>query len=495
MHNCLNRLNAIILSVALLSVVVSGAVLVCEPEPALAERSMAEIERLQKSAEEFQKLFAAVADYVKPAVVHVKAVKVMKAEQFEGFHPFGRGFPFGDEFFDRFFRRRMPKEFRQQGFGSGVIVDSKGYILTNNHVIEEADEIYVIMPGTKGKEIKAEVIGTDPPTDVAVIKIEGDGLPVATLGDSDKVRIGDWVLAIGNPFGLTQTVTAGIISATGRANVGIADYEDFIQTDAAINPGNSGGPLVNLNGEVIGINTAIFTRTGGYMGVGFAIPINMAKVVMDSLIKHKKVVRGWLGVAIQDITAELAESFGLPSTEGVLVSDVTSNSPAEKGGMKRGDVILEYQGKKVEDINQLRILVAQTPVGTKASLKILRDNRPMNLTITIGEQPAELFARGPGAVSPTREFGMSLENLTPELARRFGYEDEMGGVLVVDVEPGSLAEMAGIRSGDLIKEVNRERVHNLQEFWEVVERSPEEKGLLLLVKRGMTTRYILLKQK
>ncbi|MFQ5862261.1 MAG: DegQ family serine endoprotease [Candidatus Brocadiales bacterium] len=492
MRKRLRRLSIILLGPALLVLFISGSP-ICKTSSARAERSTAEIEKLQESAEQFQRLFSEVAEYVKPSVVHVKAVKIMKTEKFEQFHPFGRGFPFGDEFFDRFFRRRMPKEFRQQGFGSGVIVDSKGYILTNNHVVEDADEIYVIMPGKK-KELKAEIVGADPPTDVAVIKIEGDGLPVATLGDSDGVRIGDWAIAVGNPFGLTETVTAGIISATGRANVGIADYEDFIQTDAAINPGNSGGPLVNLKGEVIGINTAIFTRTGGYQGIGFAIPINMAKTVMQSLIAHKKVVRGWLGVAIQDISEELAESFGLPSAEGILVSDVTHDSPAEKGGMQRGDVILEYQGKKVEDINHLRILVAQTPVGTKASLKVLRENKPKYLTITIGEQPADLFARGPAAaMQPSRDYGMTLENLTPELARRFGYEDEVGGVLVADVEPGGQAEMAGIRSGDLIKEVNRERVHNRQEFFQIVEKSPEEKGLLLLVKRGTTTRYVLLK--
>ncbi|MFQ5956143.1 MAG: DegQ family serine endoprotease [Candidatus Brocadiales bacterium] len=480
------------LSAAFLVIFISGAP-IFKTESVLAERSTAEIERLQESAQQFQKLFGEVADYVKPSVVHVKAVKIMKAQEFEQFHPPGRGFPFGDEFFDRFFRGRLPKEFRQQGFGSGVIVDSRGYILTNNHVVQDADEIYVIMPGKK-KEIKAEVIGTDPPTDVAVIKIEGDGFPVARLGDSDVVKVGDWALAVGNPFGLTQTVTAGIISATGRANVGIADYEDFIQTDAAINPGNSGGPLVNLKGEVIGVNTAIFTRTGGYMGVGFAIPVNMAKSVMESLIAHKKVVRGWLGVAIQDITEELAESFGLPSAEGVLVSDVTHDSPAEKGGMQRGDVILEFEGKTVEDINHLRNLVARTAVGTKASVKVLRENKPQQLTIAIGEQPAELFARGPGgAVPPSRDYGMSLENLTPELARRFGYEDEVGGVVITDVVPGGEAQMAGIQPGDLIKEVNRERIHNMQEFWQVVEKSAKDKGLLLLVKRGMTTRYILLK--
>ncbi|MEE9515427.1 MAG: DegQ family serine endoprotease, partial [Candidatus Brocadiales bacterium] len=429
--------------------------------------------------------------------------------QFRQLHPPGGGggggggggpFGFGDEFFERFFRGRMPKEFRQQGFGSGVIVDQRdgnAYILTNNHVVEGADEIYVIMPGKK-KELKAEIVGADPPTDVAVIKIDGDGLPVAKLGNSDDVHVGDWVLAVGNPFGLTQTVTSGIISAVGRANVGIADYEDFIQTDAAINPGNSGGPLVNLQGEVIGINSAIFTRTGGYQGIGFAIPINMAKTVMNSLIEHKKVIRGWLGVSIQDVSEELAESFGLPVAEGVLIGDVTPDSPAERAGVQRGDVVVGYQGKKVDDTNDLRNLVAQTPVGTEASLEVIRDNKPVHLTVDIGEQPADLFARGgapgePEAAEPPRDYGMSLEDLDPNLAQRFGYEDETEGVLVTDVMPGGLASTAGLRPGDLVKEVNRQRITNLADFWRIAEESPKEKGLLLLVKRGKTTRYVLLK--
>jgi serine protease Do len=445
--------------------------------------------KLEETAQLFERLFSEVSEKVKPAVVHVRAVKIMKGEEFEKFHPpfGGRELPFGEEFFDRFMRPRMPKEFRQQGFGSGVIVDSKGYVLTNNHVVEEADELFVTI-GEK-KEFKAKVIGRDQPTDVAVIKIEAENLPVATLGDSDKIKIGDWAIAIGNPFGLSQTVTAGIISATGRSRVGIADYEDFIQTDAAINPGNSGGPLVNLRGEVIGINTAIFTRTGGYQGIGFAIPINMAKTVMKSLIETGKVTRGWLGVAIQDVTEDLAKSFNLSTTQGTLVSDVTPNSPAEKAGMLRGDVIVEFEGREIRDMSHLRNTVAQTPVGKVAKVKVLREGKPVELAVTIGEQPADLFAKG-GPAEPTKDFGMTLDTLTPEMSKRFGYEGEMG-VVVMDVEPGSVAERAGIQSGDLIKEVNRERVHNLQEYRVVVSKMPADKGLLLLVKRGNFTRYVL----
>ncbi|HHT9117546.1 MAG TPA: DegQ family serine endoprotease [Candidatus Hypogeohydataceae bacterium YC38] len=472
-----------------LLVAVSFGLYMSGARPSPAADTSAELQKLQESAQIFAKLFNEVSEYVKPSVVHVKATKVLKTEEFERFHPPSGEFPFGDEFFDRFFRGRVPKEFRQQGFGSGVIVDERGYILTNNHVVEGADEIAVTL-GEK-KEFKATVIGADPPTDVAVIKIEAEKLPVAKLGNSDEIKIGDWAIAIGNPFGLTQTVTAGIISATGRANVGIADYEDFIQTDAAINPGNSGGPLVNLKGEVIGINTAIFTRTGGYQGIGFAIPVNMAKAVMNSLIAKGKVTRGWLGVAIQDVTEDLAKSFGLPGPKGVLVSDVTPNSPAERAGMQRGDVIMEYEGKEVKDVNHLRNMVAQTEVGKVANLNVLRNGSTKGLTVTIGEQPTGLFAAA-GAEQPTKDLGMSLEDLTPELARRFGYEKEMG-VVVTDVEPGSKAELSGIQPGDLIKEVNRERIHNLQEFREMTAKTPKEQGLLLLIKRGPLTRYVLIK--
>lgn len=451
--------------------------------------------KLEETAQLFERLFNEVAEKVKPSVVHVKAVKIMKGEEFEKFHPpfGGRELPFGDEF-DRGPRPRMPrefpKEFRQEGAGSGVIVDPKGFILTNNHVVEEADELYVTL-STEKKEYKAKVIGRDQPTDVAVIKIEAENLPAATLGDSDNIKTGNWAIAIGNPFGLNQTVTAGIISATGRSQMRIAEYEDFIQTDAAINPGNSGGPLLNLRGEVIGINTAIFTRTGGYQGIGFAIPINMAKSVMKSLMETGKVTRGWLGVAIQDITPDLAKSFNLVTAQGVLIGDVTPNSPAERAGMQRGDVVVELEGREIRDVNHLRNIVAQTPVGKVAKMKVLRDGKPLELSVTIGEQPADFLAKGGVPQQEiTKNFGMTLDTLTPELAKRFGHEGDMG-VLVVDVEPGSLAERAGVRPGNLIKEVNRERVHNLQEYQAVVSKGPADKGLLLLVKSDNVTHYVL----
>lgn len=304
---------------------------------------------------------------VKPSVVNISSTKTIRR----------RGMPspfFNDPFFKRFFGDEfrsfeMPKEYKQSGLGSGVIVDKDGYILTNNHVVKGADEIKVKL--SDEREFKGKVIGVDPKTDLAVIKIDSNHLPVIKLGDSDKLQVGETVIAIGNPFGLSHTVTSGIVSATGRANVGIADYEDFIQTDAAINPGNSGGALVNVRGELVGINTAIFSTTGGYQGIGFAIPSNMTKVVMDSLIKKGKVIRGWLGVTIQPLTPDLAKQFNLKDKKGVLVADVVEDSPAEKTGIERGDVIVEFDGKKVDDVTDLRNMVANTLPNEEVPIKLI----------------------------------------------------------------------------------------------------------------------------
>src|SRR3989338_876025 len=305
------------------------------------------------------------------------------------------------------------------------------------------------------------------------------------------------VIAIGNALGeFRNTVSVGVVSGLGRtitASSGdfVETIEDVIQTDAAINPGNSGGPLLNLRGEVIGINTAIFTRTGGYQGIGFAIPINMAKAVMKSLMETGKVTRGWLGVAIQDITPDLAKSFNLATSQGALICDVTPNSPAERAGVQRGDVVVELEGREIRDVNHLRNTVAQTPVGKVIKVKVLRDGKPVELSVTIGEQPADFLAKGGVPQQEiTKNFGMTLDTLTPELAKRFGYEGDMG-VVVVDVEPGSPAERAGVQPGDLIKEVNRERVHNLQEYQAMASKGLADKGLLLLAKRGNFTRYVL----
>jgi serine protease Do len=335
--------------------------------------------------------FVEVAKATKPAVVNISTTKVVRS----------RGAPYSPFFNDPFFRRflgddffrefRAPREQREQSLGSGVIVSQEGYIVTNNHVVEGASEIRVLVGDQR--EFKGRVVATDPRTDVAVVKIAGHGLPTIPWGDSDRLQVGEWVLAIGNPFGLNQTVTAGIISATGRANVGIADYEDFIQTDAAINPGNSGGAMVNVRGELIGINTAIFSRSGGYMGIGFAIPSNMVREVMEDLIKRGKVTRGWLGVHIQLLTPDLAKKFGLKEAHGVLVGEVSGGSPAAKAGMKRGDVILELAGKRVEDPEHLRNEVARTEPGKRIPVKIWRGGKEMILQVEIEELPKEVVMR------------------------------------------------------------------------------------------------------
>ena len=468
------------------------------------------------AAQRFEKVFEQVVEQVKPAVVSITSVKVFKhtqqkqrkmpndqyhsqprpgpnqeqdQDQFRDFRDF-----FGDDFFDRFFKPRSPEgEYKVQGLGSGVIIDSeKGYIVTNNHVVEDADELKITL-GDK-REFDGKVVGTDPQTDIAVVKIEGKNLPSAKLGDSDTIRVGQWAIAIGNPFGLSQTVSIGVISATGRANVGVAQYEDMIQTDAAINPGNSGGPLVNIRGEIIGINTAIFTRSGGYQGIGFAIPVNMVKTIMKDLVEKGKVTRGWLGVVIQDITPDLAKSFNVTITEGVLVSEIQENSPAKEAGFERGDIVIEYDGKAIRDVNHLRNAVAQTEIGKKAKVKVLREGKEKELIVKIGEQPADLFAAGTGAVPSGKDLGMTVQNLTKELAKSLGIEED-SGVIVSEVQPGSPAAMSEIREGDLIKEVNRKKISNVAEFKKALSEGDKEKGILMLVKRGDFSRYVIIKTK
>lgn len=466
----------------------------------------------------FEHVFENVVNQVKPAVVSITSVKTFKQskqkqkqrqmpndrfhsqprpgpdqeqeeEQFQQFRDF-----FGDDFYDKFFRPRYPEgDYKIQGLGSGVIIDSeKGYIITNNHVVEDADELKINL-GDK-REFDGKVIGSDPQTDVAVVKIEGKNLPSAKLGDSDTIRAGQWAIAIGNPFGLSQTVSIGVISATGRANVGVAAYEDMIQTDAAINPGNSGGPLVNIKGEIIGINTAIFTRSGGYQGIGFAIPINMVKIIMKDLVEKGKVTRGWLGVVIQDIDPALAKSFNVTVTEGVLVSDIQDGSPAKEAGFERGDIVIEYDGKSIRDVNHLRNSVAQTEVNKKVKVKVLRDGKEKELTVKIGEQPADLFAAGPGEAPSGKDLGMTVQNITKEIAKSLGIEEE-SGVIVAEVQPGSPAALSEVREGDLVKEINRKKISNVTEFKKALSEADKEKGVLMLIKRGEFSRYVIIKTK
>ncbi len=374
------------------------------------------------------------------------------------------------------------------GQGSGFLISPDGYILTNNHVVGDSDRVSVQL--LDGREYRAEIIGTDPGSDLAVIKVDESDLPFLQLGDSEKLEVGDWVLAIGNPFGLSHTLTAGIVSAKGRSGIGLNDYEDFIQTDAAINPGNSGGPLVNLDGEVVGINSAIFSRSGGYMGIGFAIPVNMAKNIRDQLIEHGEVRRGRLGVYIQDLTPDLSESFGLKNTQGVLVSQVVEGSPAEDAGLKSGDVVVKIDGDPVDDASALRNRVSLTAPGTQVSLSIIRDGEAEQVKVVLAALDSDKVDQ-PDKTAEVTNSGLSLRQLTPALAKQLGYEDQEG-VLVAEVEPGSIADRAGIKRGYLILEINQHQVSTVEEARRLL-KDGAGKAQLLLVKIGEATQYVVLK--
>ena len=427
------------------------------------------------------KAFVYVAKTVSPAVVTINSEKVVKRRPW---HPF-----MNDEFFRRFFQ--FPEQEQEQilrGLGSGVIVNAHGYILTNNHVIEDADAITVTV---KGKEYEAEIVGKDPASDIAVIKIDKDDLPTVKLGNSDELEVGEWVLAIGNPFSdiLQNTVTAGIVSAKGRTGLNIGggriSYQDFIQTDAAINPGNSGGALVNLKGELVGINTAIVGQAN--VGIGFAIPINLARSVMEQLISKGRVIRGWLGVYIDDINEDVAKGLGLESAKGVQVPRVQEDSPAEKAGVKAGDIILKVNDKVIENADQLRNYIASLSPGTEVDLTIWRDGKEKIITVKLGERPSEQeMAKGETIDVAREKLGLTVQNLTDELAKRFGFEDEKG-VLVADVRRGSPADREGIKVGDLIVSVNRKPVKNVSDFNDIVkELKPNDIVLLRLKRESMS---------
>ena len=400
---------------------------------------------------------------------------------------------FGEDFFKRFFGAPQPKEEKQtvRSLGSGVIVTKDGYILTNNHVVEKADKLSVVI-GDK-KKFSAKVIGADPPTDVAVIKIDVENLPAAMLGDSDKVKVGQWVIAVGNPFQLMHTVTAGIISAKGRSSVGLADYEDFIQTDASINPGNSGGALADLEGHVIGINTAIASPSGGNIGIGFAIPINMAKQVMAELMSKGKIKRGYLDLNPQDIDEDLAKALKLKSTEGALVANVSPGGPAYKAGIKQGDVIVGFDGKSINGSTELRNMVAQLAPGTPAKITLLRNGRETQVTAILGERP-KAQAGGAGREeepqqATSQKLGLSVQTLTPDLAQQLGYKGEQG-VIVADVVAGSAADDAGLQRGDLIKEVNRTAVRTAKDFEDKIKNLKSGDAAALLVRRGQNSVFV-----
>ncbi|MEI7638808.1 MAG: DegQ family serine endoprotease [Syntrophus sp. (in: bacteria)] len=432
--------------------------------------------------------FADLAEKVKPSVVNIGTTKVVRGGTRS---PFGGGAPFdryfGDEFFDRFFGDAPRREFKQQSLGSGFIISSDGYIFTNNHVVEHADKILVKL--SDGREYEAKIIGKDAKTDIALIKIKpSESLPVAEIGDSDKLRVGDWVLAIGNPFGLEQTVTAGIVSAKGRV-IGAGPYDNFIQTDASINPGNSGGPLFNMEGKVIGINTAIVAQG---QGIGFALPISMAKNILPDLKSKGKVSRGWMGVSVQDITEEMAKSLQLKERRGAIVSEVFKGDPAERAGIRAGDIVTEINGKKIKDTHDLLLSIASFHVGDKVSIKIIRDGREMIFQVTVVErkdQPEVAAAKG-GAYE---QFGLAIEDITPEIARYLGIPKKTG-IIVVRVQSGSPADEMGIQPQDIILQVNKVKIASVKEYVREISKKANKGSIMLLIKRGQATFFVALRK-
>jgi len=428
--------------------------------------------------------FSPVVKKVGPAVVQVYTTAHVRQMGFGG--PPGM-----DDFFRQFFGGRMPQqapERIQQGIGSGVITTPDGYILTNNHVVDGADEVKVALQD--GREFDAKVVGRDPKTDVAVLKVKAEKLPAITIADSDKVEVGDFVLAIGNPFGIGQTVTSGIVSATGRAGAIGLDYEDFIQTDAAINPGNSGGALVDAEGRLIGINTAILSRSGGNQGIGFAIPSNLARDVMESIVEDGKVTRGYLGIAIQDVNPALAKAFDIKEAKGALVSDITPNSPAAKAGLKAGDVIVEFNGKQVIDSRRLGLEVARIRPGTEVPLKIDRNGSSKTLQVTVREQPGSekiASSNSSGATEDTGVLnGVAVSDLDNQIRRRMNVPENLNGVIVSEVAPESAAAKAGLRAGDIIMEINRKAVSTADEAIKLTEKSGNKRTLLRVWREGMS---------
>jgi len=433
--------------------------------------------------------FSDIAEKVRPGVVNIQVVKKLKNVGF-GAPPALRG-PFGgrspfEDFFGPFSEDNQPGGFEQRGVGSGFVMSQDGYILTNNHVIEGADKIKVKF--ADGKEFAASVVGRDPKTDLALIKIDGvSSLQPLKLGNSEGLKVGSWVVAIGSPFGLEQTVTVGIVSAKGRV-IGSGPYDNFIQTDASINPGNSGGPLVNMNGEVVGINTAIIPNA---QGIGFAIPVNMATEIIPQLQKNGHVTRGWLGVSIQDVTPELAKSFGLEKNRGALVAEVIKASPAEKAGIEQGDIILTLNGREIVESKELSRMMAATPVGDAVTLSVLRNGKTITCRVSAGEMQEKEVA---SLDSPRESLGLTVQNITPDIARELGM-DKAGGVVVTGVEPGSPASDTGIQPGDVIQGVNQKPVRNVDDFAAKIASAGKQDTVLLLIKRGNNNLFAALSQK
>jgi serine protease Do len=428
--------------------------------------------------------FSELAENVRPGVVNIQVVKKVKnvafgSRDFSG-NPFGEDSPFGD-FFGPYSQGNPSPAPEQRGVGSGFIMSRDGYIVTNNHVVEDAEQIKVKL--ANGKEYDGKIVGRDPKTDLALVKIDGaSDLHPLPLGNSDELKVGSWVVAVGSPFGLEQTVTAGIVSAKGRV-IGSGPYDNFIQTDASINPGNSGGPLINTKGEVVGINTAILAQG---KGIGFAIPVNMAKDIAPQLQEKGHVTRGWFGVSIQEMTPELAKSFGLKEKKGALVSEVVTGSPAEKAGIQQGDVIMEFDGKAVADSQELPRMVASTPVGKSVNVKLWRNGKALDQQVKVSEMEENIEVSK--TASHNKTLGIGVQNITPEMARHLRLKSETG-VVVTRVESGSPAADAGIQTGDIIREVNRTPVKSVEDLVQKLEQAKDQNNILLLVQRGQNNMF------
>jgi serine protease Do len=430
--------------------------------------------------------FATVLKPALPAVVNISSSKVVKQK--------GETSPFfNDPFFRQFFgdqQQMRPRPQREQSLGSGVIVTPDGTIITNNHVIDGASDIKVFL--SDNREFQAKLVGTDPKTDIAVLRINATGLPTLPLGDSTKLQVGDLVLAIGDPFGIGKTATMGIVSATGRGGLGIESYEDFIQTDASINPGNSGGALIDLRGDLIGINTAILSGGGGgNQGIGFAIPIAMARNVIDQIVSHGKVVRGYLGVYIQDVSPEIAKQFGLGQKRGVLIGDVSPDTPGSRAGIKRGDVVLAVNGQTVNEANQLRLQISQMAPGSQVKLQVWRDGKTQDFTVTLGELPEKEEKASEGENSSGALEGVEVQNLTPEIAQDLNLPAGTRGVVVTSVDPSSPAATSGIDRGVVILEVNHKPVNNIAQYREALAAAGNQ-PVLLLINQERVTRYVVI---
>jgi serine protease Do len=455
---------------------------------AFAQQTCHDNESLLK---QISKGFSNVAKTATPAVVYIEVQGSEKKEQpITRRGPFESPFDhFNDDFFNRFFgfpfEQKQQKKDSETVRGSGFIVTADGYIVTNNHVVEDANKVNVTL--SNGKKLTATVVGTDPKSDLAVIKIEGNDYPYLNFGDSDALEVGDWAIAIGNPFGLQTTVTVGVVSAKGRSQLHIADFEDFIQTDAAINPGNSGGPLLNVESEVIGVNTAIVSGSGGYMGIGFAIPSNMAKQIMNQLIKEGQVTRGFLGVTLQPIDSDLASFYKLKNTQGALVTDIVKGSPADLGGLKQEDIILAYNNVAVENLSAFRNYVSLLAPGSKLKLKVLRDRREIDLHMTIVKLPDEVT----GPDTAVKKLGLIVQELTAELSQKLGLLENKG-VVITQVTPGSPAAEAALKPGCVIMAINRKKVTTIAEFTAALNDAAKDERVLLMVRQGDVIRFIAL---